>query len=381
MSLLSSLGFSGPATQKVVLLPDHAFFVRVAPLTPGTAPADVAAQVELALEGMSPFPVPHLLYGYFHRPGSSRVLIYAAYRRRFTVDDAAEWADAEAVLPALAVWLGLPLAGARALLVNGADFVTALGWDGPDPVPAVVATRQLAPDAAPEERAAAQAALTAQLAGLPAPVAVAAVTGTVSRVGEEELAFAAAGRVARFAVADLDALDVRDKAELAARRRERTRDRYLWRAFQAGMGAVALAAALELGLAGAGLWLKARAARAAAQAPAVEAIETKNSLASRIEELSANRLLPLEMISLAGSKLQGTNIQFLRTSTKGLYTLEIEGQTNSTPDVNNYQTALRELPACDHVELGQTTDRGGITRFVLTITFKPGAVPAAANPS
>jgi len=182
-------------------------------------------------------------------------------------------------------------------------------------------------------------------------------------------------------VADLDALDVRDKAELAARRRERTRDRYLWRAFQAGMGAVALAAALELGLAGAGLWLKARAARAAAQAPAVEAIETKNSLASRIEELSANRLLPLEMISLAGSKLQGTNIQFLRTSTKGLYTLEIEGQTNSTPDVNNYQTALRELPACDHVELGQTTDRGGITRFVLTITFKPGAVPAAANPS
>ncbi|HTX64594.1 MAG TPA: hypothetical protein VMD31_02405 [Opitutaceae bacterium] len=381
MSLLSSLGFSGVATKKVVLLPDHAFFMRVAPLTPGTEPADVPAQVELALEGMSPFPVAHLCYGYFHRPGSGRVLIYAAYRRRFTVDDAAEWAAAEAVLPAFVAWLGLPPAGARALLVHGADFVTALGWDGHDPVPAVVAARQLAPDAAPEERAAAEAALTAQLAGLPAPVGVPAATGTVSRVGDDGLAFAADGCVAHFAVAELDALDVRDKAELAARRRERTRNLYLWRAFQTGLGALGLAVALEVALAGAGLWERARAAQAAAQAPAVQAIETKNSLASRIEELSTNRLLPLEMISLAGSKLKGSNIQFLRTSTKGLYTLEIEGQTNSTPDVNNYQAALKELPACDHVELGQTSDRGGITRFVLTITFKPGAVQPAANPS
>jgi hypothetical protein len=367
------------AAKKVVLLPDHAFFVRVVPLAPSTLEAEVPAQVELALEGLSPFPVAHLCYGYFHRPGSARVLIYAAYRRRFTVEDAAEWADAEAVLPAFVAWLGLPAAGPRSLLVRGADFVTALGWDGPDPVPVVVATRQLPPDAPEAERAAAEAALTAQLAGLPAPTPVPAPTGTVSRVGDDGLVFAADGHAARFAGAELDALDVRDKAALTARRRERTRSGYLWRTFQVCLAGVGLAAVLELGFAAGGLWLKARAAQAAAQAPAVQAIETKQSLANRIEELSTHRLLPLEMISLVGTKLKGSNIQFLRTSTQGLNTLEIEGQTNSAPDVYNYQAALKELPACDHVELGQTTDRGGITRFILTITFKPGAVQPASS--
>jgi hypothetical protein len=67
--------------------------------------------------------------------------------------------------------------------------------------------------------------------------------------------------------------------------------------------------------------------------------------------------------------------------TKGLYVLEIEGQTTATPDVFNYEAALKELPACDHTELGQTTDRGGITRFTLTITFKPAALRPPGPPS
>ena len=108
------------------------------PLAPETPPAGIPAQVELALEGLSPFPVAQLCYGYFCPPGAGRVLVYAAYRRHFTVDDAAEWADADAVLPAFAAWLGLAPAGPTALLVTGADFVTALGWDGHDAVPAVV---------------------------------------------------------------------------------------------------------------------------------------------------------------------------------------------------------------------------------------------------
>ena len=137
---------------------------------------------------------------------------------------------------------------------------------------------------------------------------------------------------------------------------------------------------LELGLSGAGLWLKARAARATAQAPAVQEIETKQSLANRIEELSTRRLMPIRMLEIVNEKRPPT-IQFLRSATKGLYVLEIEGQTNATPDVFNYQAALKDLPACDHVELGQTTDRGGTTRFILTVTFKPEALRPAAPSS
>ena len=76
-----------------------------------------------------------------------------------------------------------------------------------------------------------QAELAAQLRALPPPVEVAAPTGTTSRIGDGDLRFAIGKLTSRFESAQLDALDVRDKAELAARRRDRARDGYLWRAF------------------------------------------------------------------------------------------------------------------------------------------------------
>ena len=378
MSVVQKFKPPGPAGKKVVLLPDHAFFVRVMPLPPETLPAGVPAQVELALEGLSPFPVAQLCYGYFCPPVAGRVLVYAAYRRHFTVDDAARWADADAVLPAFAAWLGLAPAGPTALLVTGADFVTALGWDGHDAVPAVVATCPVPPDAPPGERAALQEKLVAQLQHLPPPVAVAAETS--SRDDGDGLEFTDGKLTSRLATAQLDTLDVRDKAALAARRRDRARNLHLWRTFLGCAAALGLAAVLQLGLKGGRLWLDSRAALAAAQAPAVQDIETKHNLANHIEELSTRRLMPVRMLEIVNEKRPRT-IQFLRVTTKGLYVLEIEGQTNATPDVFNYQAALKELPACAQVELGQTVDRGGITRFTLTVTFKPEALRPAAPPT
>jgi hypothetical protein len=382
MSVLPSFRLSASAVKKAVLLPDHAFFVRMVPVAPGIPPGEIPGQVEMALEGLSPFAIPQLCYGYFCPPGAGRVLVYAAYRRRFTVADAAQWTDADAVLPAFAACLGLAPARPLALLVTGGDFLTALAWDGHDAVPAVVQTRAVAVDAPPEERAAMQAELIAQLKDFPPPVELAAPTATTSRIGDGDLRFAVGKLTSRFESAQLDALDVRDKTELASRRRDRARDGYLWRAFLGCAAAIALAAVLQLGMQGGRLWLKSRALQTTGQAPAVQEIETKHNLAYRIEELSTRRLLPLEMITVVGEKLPGSNIQFLRTVTKGLYVLEIEGQTNATTDVFKYQAALKDLPACEQVELGQTTDRGGVTRFTLTVTFKPAVLqPAAVQPA
>jgi len=140
------------ARKKAVLLPDHAFFVRVVPLAPGTPPADIPGQVELALEGLTPFSVAHLCYGYFAVPGAERVLVFAAYRRKFTVEDAETWADADVVLPSFASCIGIAPPQPQSLLVSGPDFVTAIGWDGRDAVPAVVRTRAIAADAPAAER-------------------------------------------------------------------------------------------------------------------------------------------------------------------------------------------------------------------------------------
>ena len=89
--------------------------------------------------------------------------------------------------------------------------------------------------------------------------------------------------------------------------------------------------------------------------------------------------MPIRMLEIVNEKRPRT-IQFMRASTKGLYTLEIEGRTNATPDVFNYEATLKDLPAVAGTQLGQTVDRGGVTRFTLTVRFKPEALrpPAPA---
>jgi len=67
--LPESFKLSVPA-RKVVLLPDVYFFSRAVPIAANATPAEAAAQVELALEALSPFPPAQMYHGHFWRPGA-----------------------------------------------------------------------------------------------------------------------------------------------------------------------------------------------------------------------------------------------------------------------------------------------------------------------
>src|SRR5271167_4070907 len=97
---------SGPPPPRVALVPDAVFFSRSIAVPAGASAAEVVSQVGLAIEGLSPFPLPQLYYGYYRPAGAGRALAFAAYRRRFTADQVAEWAGAEHVMPAFAAILG-----------------------------------------------------------------------------------------------------------------------------------------------------------------------------------------------------------------------------------------------------------------------------------
>src|SRR5271155_5839691 len=90
---------AGPPPPTVALLPDALFFARAVPLSAGCLAAEVAVQVELALEATAPFPLAQLYYGYCWRTGADRALAFASYRRRFTAEQIAAWSGAERVLP------------------------------------------------------------------------------------------------------------------------------------------------------------------------------------------------------------------------------------------------------------------------------------------
>jgi hypothetical protein len=361
----------------VVLLPDARFFVKAVPVNAAADAEAVSREVELALEVVSPFPVNQLFHGHLWHPESAHALVFAAFRRRFTDDEQAAWAEAERVVPHFVLGASLNPGAGRTVVLGDGPSLTAVYWGEPGPVPSRVVTAPLSPDASDAERTAVRSALLravgsvgAGVVDLPLPVR------TPDEGNEQRVLWAASEYTLSLPLANGSHLDVRDKGELAARRASQRRARLLWRGFLASLGALVLLALGEAALIGLRAWEAGRLARVEAQQPAVDRIMSQQALATRIEELSTKQLRPFEMISLvtvAGNPgtQKPVSVQFIRTVTNGLYTLEIEAQTKVGGDLALYQAALRQNPAVASVEVAKHDVRDATTTFVLVITFKP----------
>jgi hypothetical protein len=373
---------SGPPPPRVAILPDAVFFSRAIPVPQGATRADVVSQVGLALESLSPFPLAQLYFGYYWPAGADRAFAFASYRRRFTVEQLAEWAGAEHVMPAFAAVLGCEVPPATTLILSSEGGLTAVHWDRGQ-VPSVVLHKPVATEASGEERAAARAALirsageTAKVIDVTAPL-LASAGG-----GDNELVFEGGGLRSVLPSDVAAALDVRDKADLEAMASERRRSMILWRVAMGAIAACLLFGVMELGLVGAGLWEKARIAKVAAQKPTVTHIMAEQELAGRIEELSTKRLLPLEMISVASPAVvtpkDPVGIQFIRATASTIGTIQIEAQTNNAGEIPGFKTALEKMPGVDRVEIQGQRGHDNVVTFTLIVTFKPGALTPAAS--
>jgi hypothetical protein len=368
---------SGPPPPRVAILSDAVFFSRAIPMRADATRDEVVAGVGLALEALSPFPVAQLYCGYFWTPGAPLALAFAAYRRRFTAEQVEGWNGAQHVMPAFAAILGSESAPATTVLLNTPEGLTAVHWEK-GPVPSLVLHRTLAPGATEEERALARAELIKASGGSVKVVDVATAPVVQASRSDREVIFIAGELRSVLPAAVALALDVRDKADLASLARARKRDLLLWRVAMASVAACLLFAVAELSLFGAGFWEKARTAKVGAQSTTVARIMGDQDLANRIEKLSTERLLPLEMISIVAAKKPAA-IQFLRATTSGLYTIQIEAQTNNAGEIGGYRSALEQTPGCDSVEVRDQVLRNNVASFTLIVTFKPAALSPAAS--
>lgn len=90
-------------TPAIALVAGERFFLKEVPLDPAVEPA---GQVELAMEESSPFPLAQLYHGFVVSADRRVALGYAAYRRRFPVEETAGWPAAAAVLPEFLALIG-----------------------------------------------------------------------------------------------------------------------------------------------------------------------------------------------------------------------------------------------------------------------------------
>ena len=358
----------------IVLAPGEKFFVRRVPLAPD---GDIGTQVELSLEGLSPFPAGQLFHGFRTDAARTQALVFAAYRKGFSAEESAAWVDAMAVLPDFSAWLaGATTPAASVCLHEQGGRLTAVAWDGRSELPAAILVRRAG--AAEADALVAEARTKAGLsAGVPVKRFQAAVE-TVREKREVIVRLAAGGVEARFNEAALGQADVRDKTVLTERRRTLRRDTLLWRGFATILGGLAACVVLELGLLAAHGWLKVRQRELEALKPVVEQINVAQSMAKRLEEISAQRVQPFEMLA----ELQGKrpkSIEFIRASTSGLWRMDIEGQTANAGDLRDFEADVRKLAAIEHVEVRDPRTREGLTTFVLEVTFKPGWLKAGGG--
>jgi hypothetical protein len=375
---------SGPPAPRVALLADQRFFVRVVPVAGAATAADVAMQVDLALETLSPFPPAQLYHGYYWVPGADRVLIFASYRKRFSPEQAADWKESELVIPMFAAVLEAPHEPATTLIFPSVDGLTAVYWDN-GPVPAAILTRTLAAEATDEERTQARDELLRAAGGSKAVIDLAMTPEIAVSPDEKAFLFRAGEFSAPLSAASATSLDVRDKAELAAYRRARARDVGLWRILTGCAAALVFLAFAELAvIGGRAFWLKTQSIRIEGRNSTVSQVRQANDFANRIEELSNKRLLPIEMVNAIGAKEQRGGIIFTKitsSTANGVYSLQIDAQTPNSADLEVYRLALLKLPAVADATIPKPRVGPGLTTFTLYVTFKPDTIkPDAAKP-
>jgi hypothetical protein len=370
MRLLPKFTFRSPVAAQFV--PSGRFFLRFVPLAPNL-PA--LPQAELALEGLAPFPPAQLFWGCCVSPDRTGALVYAAHRRRFTPEESAGWEHNDLTVPDLLPLLGAAPASAGLRIHQQNNGLNGAAWNGLAPWPVAVHSREYPAGPTEEHRRQFVAELAAK-AGLPeAPVVFIAGTPRARREGGRlifELVDAAGVGLSALVVpvADLDALDVRDRAGQERRRRDRRRGALIWQVLLAALGAAGLAAGLDLGALTLHLVDRALNLRVAAQAPFVSKLETGHSLSARIDELTHRRLRFFEMLA-AINEPRPHSIQFTRLATSGHNAFEVEAQTGTADDVGTYETALHRLTTLEKVEIRDLRARDGITTFGLTVVFKP----------
>ncbi|HVU17476.1 MAG TPA: hypothetical protein VHD32_11155 [Candidatus Didemnitutus sp.] len=377
---MPKLPFLRPTAPATVFLPADRFFVRVVPIAPDS---DATEQVELALEGLAPFPLSQLYWGYLLSGDRTRALVYAAHRRRFSPEETKPWRNAGLVIPTFLPLASRPAPGSAALLHSLDSQLAGAAWSaGTDALPTLMLVRGFAAEPTVDERKAFGRDLVTR-AGLP-PMEPRLITGmpTVERSGDRIRVRIGDvnGPAIDFPADQVDQVDVRDREFLAERREQTRRGDMLWRVLLAGSALIAAGLALDL----VGLVYRNRGnavqATVTAQAPTVQRLQTADSLAKRVDELATQRLLPFEMLVLVNDKRPGS-IQFVRTTTKGPNTLEVEAQTGNAGDVTNFEQALQGAPGIAQVNTRDIRARDGMTSFVITITFKPDTLRAPAKGS
>lgn len=371
----------GTIPAKVALLPDSCFFVRSLSLLSEEGAPSVEEQVRLSLEAISPFPISQLFLGHKTDEKGTRAFVYAAYRRRFSTDEVANWEGLDWVVPRFATLLNYPARAGTAVVYSDGDTLSLVHWNEAG-LPAQVLTQALPADLEDAQRDALVEALLTQVQPVYHVVRL-DFPPTVESVSDSGVLSLAAGAQC-YEMTEAEGLvsDIRSDETIEGLVRGRKLNDLLWKGVLALVAVFGLCFLGEGALLGLAALQRTQTEQIVAQRPQVEKIESSQALAFRIEELATKRLLPFEMITLIHSKKPPT-VQFLTTTAgvapPGINALRIEALTGDPTDLSAFKAALEQAPEVASVEVSDQKSRDRKTSFTMLVHFQPAALKPASE--
>jgi hypothetical protein len=206
-------------------------------------PENIASQVSLAIETVSPFPAEQMLMGYVTSSDNKWALVYAAHRRRFTPEESFAWPDNCQVIPEFLALLGQKPSGNGILIHDGENLLTALAWMENQPLPQCVLVV--------DKNDSNTESLTREIierAGLESQTPVVITTGEFSSIRNDSQLILSCngGKPFQLSNNQLDNADIRDADFLATRRKKERVNNLLWNTARVAAGVIALSFVFEI---------------------------------------------------------------------------------------------------------------------------------------
>jgi len=418
--------------EPVAWVPSAYFFCQCVESAPAMRANEVPGFAELTLEGIAPFDLDQLNWGYLHDPQTRKLLLYAAVTDRLTVSGIErEWAQAGHALPAFLAACGERGEQARCRFLDDGGGVAALLIEEGERLPARIlyqryesADPPAGADAAGPGEAADAAAPSPEGestawpdgSGTCPPEAFEARQALIARVdaasyppeegllriaetsfhGEGELRVklvreyreAPVEPLPEARIAGPDALweaDVRDPDFLARERRNRRLGGRLWKGFKLAAAAAVLLLLFEVGQGVAGLILSNREELRAAQAPLVAEVVRNQEQIGRLAQFSGDAFQPLRMLDLVNlvrlellEAIAPDDLVFRSAQIEAENRVTVNGQAGAIPQVNAFQQRLEDSGLFARVDIMDNQFRQQQAVFTLDLIFKPGAVESVS---
>ncbi len=369
----------------IIFIPGEYFFVEQVLAIDELAEKDLDSFAEIKLEGVSPFPLDQLYWGYVYNKINHSLFLYAMYVGRLSAEEANKILSDEVsyIFPSFLAALEYQYSEPTINFIASGNSLSAVFWNGNEPFPLQIETIPVK-ESLDQSREELLKTLDVQNFAIEPgfwKLEKAEILPNRSvrfensyHSGSEESSkpnhtFELNGKEG----STWDA-DIRSREITRLKYKEQKITRIIWIAGLSVLVVFGLLVVGEVfGLIGK-IYLNTKESRFSAQASKVKLIEGQESLAQKIEQISKRNYTPFQMLELLNDS-RPKNVYFTSITLGNENNVILDGASASVDDLNKYTDDLHKTQLIEKFEVSQIASRQGRVTFKMDVKFNPPKTP------